>query len=262
MTRCKILATTVVATAMLGACGGGSGPGGGFRPPSEVESLTGSQPPLETTDEQSARIAGVISRSDSLILSTVHFETNDPDFPTLQLRATCSGTRCTLREPRTGYYDTVRISDIEFVSGTTHIAHSKHGITLFGGQGVGGSYDATIRGFGSWMNHSGFQVGSLSAVVDGTSVQMRRGIAGGDLAGSSPDTSATWRGIMVGTPVSGSDRGDFLQGDARLTYGFNASGYAEIDAAFTNIKNIDRNRDYSTASIRFDGPRSTLKCNT
>ena len=57
---------------------------------------------------------------------------------------------------------------------------------------------------------------------------------------------------MVGTPVAGSDRGDFLQGDARLTYGFDASGFAEIDAAFTNIKNIDRNRSHSVASIRFD----------
>ena len=43
-----------------------------------------------------------------------------------------------------------------------------------------------------------------------------------------------------------------MQGDAFLSYGFNAPDYAEINASFTNIKNIDKNRSHTVTSIRFD----------
>ena len=55
---------------------------------------------------------------------------------------------------------------------------------------------------------------------------------------------------MVGTMQSGSGAGEYLQGDAELSYNANAGA---IDAAFLNIVNIDRNRAHSTSSVRFTG---------
>ena len=135
---------------------------------------------------------------------------------------------------------------MEFVNITPTVALSKNGITLIGGK----SND--FKAYGSWMRHSGFQVSTNSVVLEGHTITLRNGLAGGELTGHHPDTSATWRGVMVGTPATGANRGDNLQGDALLIYGFNAQDYAEIDAWFTNIKNIDRNRSHSVTSVRFE----------
>ena len=246
----------VPALILLSACGGGGGsnvPVEDARIPVEdVQDLTNSQPPLETRADQSARAAAIISRADSLIMSTIHIETTDPDIPRFQFRADCSGTRCTLHEPQTGFTDTVSIDGLGFLPSTSRSVLSKNGITLIERNASNLGVHETASAYGSWMQHSTFDVQEARAVVDEVTLWLRAGRAAGDLTGYHPDTSATWRGVMVGTPATGADRGDFLQGDAVLSYDFNTSGYAEVDAAFTNIKNIDRNRDHSVASIRFD----------
>lgn len=60
------------------------------------------------------------------------------------------------------------------------------------------------------------------------------------------------RSLQIGASAGSVHRAG--QGTARSpsTQPVNASGYAEIDASFTNIKNLDRNRDHSVTSIRFD----------
>ena len=230
------------ASFLLSACGGG----GGSVPVSDVRDLTGSSAPLETAADQSARAAAIISRSDSLISSTIFVETNNSDYPTFRVRANCIRTACTFFEPQTGYRETLTVRDLEFVPVRETIALSKYGITLRGGVEEG------FKAYGSWMRHSAFQVSAISESIDGVSLWGQQGLAGGDLSGTAPDTSATWRGVMVGTPATGASRGDFLQGDALLIYGFDASGFAEVDASFDNIKNIDKNRSHSVASVRFD----------
>ncbi len=55
---------------------------------------------------------------------------------------------------------------------------------------------------------------------------------------------------MVGAPAAGASRGDRLQGDALLTYSF---GSRMLNAAFTDIQNIDRLRAHSVSSVRFSG---------
>lgn len=230
----------------LAACGGGGGGDTFETPEDDVRTLTGSSAPLETVGAQSARAASILSRSDSLLFSTAYGNTTLPDVPSFRVDATCSGTRCILREPQSGVYRVITPADLRFIPATEVIALSKHGITLFGGEADIG------KAYGSWMRHSAFQVQAATQMIEGETVWMRHAKAGGDLTGYAPDFSASWQGVMVGTPATGSERGDFLQGDAFLSYGSNASGYAEIDAAFTNIKNIDKNRSHSVASIRFD----------
>ena len=236
--------TLCAAATVLAACGGGSSSSidyGGGASGDDLQVLTGSQPPLETPYYQAARTAGIISRSDSLILSSGYGNTSHPAIPSFTVRSTCSGTTCVLREPSTGWLDTVSINDLEVRPGTVTIAHSKHGITLFGGEGDG------FKGLGSWMRHSAFQIGEERGTYDGIKLEARYGLAGGDLAGSHPASSATWRGLMVGTPVNGSDRGDFLQGDATLVYGFSGT----LAANFADIKNLDKKRDHAVPAVLF-----------
>ena len=56
---------------------------------------------------------------------------------------------------------------------------------------------------------------------------------------------------MVGTPETGDHAGNLLQGDATLTYTI-AGGSTELDAAFTDIKNLDLLDDHTTETVRFD----------
>lgn len=228
----------------LAACGGGSGT---RISPDEVATLTGASPAAESAVEQSARAASIVSRSDSLILSTVHGTTTHSDLPNFRLRANCARTRCTLREPRSGVTTTITLDDLEFVNNaTTDFSLTKHEITMFR------THATDISSYGAWMDHAGFAVQTETASVDvgGLNVDFRShyGLAGGDLTGSRPTgISATWQGLMVGTPASGT--GNILQGDAVLEYTLDSG---TLDAAFTDIKDLTRNAAHTTDSVRFD----------
>ena len=54
---------------------------------------------------------------------------------------------------------------------------------------------------------------------------------------------------MVGTPRDGALRGNVLQGDAALTYTLTDNS---LDAAFTDIRNLDTGAAHSTSTLRFD----------
>ena len=116
-------------------CGGG---GAGSEPlpdADEIRTITGSQPPLETPGDQIARVAGLQSRTDSLIASTVVGETSLPQLPLIEVpfeaRMQCVGTRCSWRVSVSGIGISGRIEyeDLSFTSGTATAMLSKHGIT-------------------------------------------------------------------------------------------------------------------------------------
>ena len=54
---------------------------------------------------------------------------------------------------------------------------------------------------------------------------------------------------MVGTTHAGPVRGDVLQGDAALT--FTAASGGSMQAAFTDIVNLDLKRPHSPSGVRF-----------
>ena len=105
----------------------------------------------------------------------------------------------------------------------------------------------------------GFAVEVRSATSDGVRFDSRNAMAAGDLTGTPLAGSATWLGLMVGTPVRGDDRGDRLVGDAALNYDMGAGG---LDLAFSSIRNIDLGAAHSTASVMFAdvpvGPEGTF----
>ena len=67
---------------------------------------------------------------------------------------------------------------------------------------------------------------------------------------------------MVGTPAQGDAAGNVLQGDAALTYTLDG-GRGTLDAAFTDIKDLDRLAAHTTETVRFDdvpvGTRGTFR---
>ena len=231
---------------MLAACGGGNGNSKESFSVEEARTLTGSSPPIETNADRSARIAEIISRQDTLMLSSVHLSFSDRDLQDFTIRATCSEGECILHEPQIGLESRITVDDFSINSRDANVSvnHSKHGITLSGGK----TDDGDLKALGTWMQHSLFQVSEeRSTTSDGTNFRLRYGISSGDLTGNAPVSSAKWYGLMVGTPAAGTNRGNFLQGDARLTYNFSGT----VDADFTNIKNLDRNRDHSIERISF-----------
>ena len=230
----------------LAACGGGGGDDASSRPisdPARARALTGSQAPAETPADQTARAPGIVERTDSLIVSTIVGETSHADLPTIQLRTNCAGTRCTWRESTTGVSGSLSLNDLEFSSGSSRAILTKNGITVLEGQAE------DIEAYGAWMNHAAFAVQSERTTSQGIAVTGRYGIAGGDLTGIQPDMAATWRGLMVGTPRDGTLRGNVLQGDAALTYTLTDNS---LDAAFTDIRNLDTGAAHSTSTLRFD----------
>ena len=241
------MALTAASTLLtLAACGGGGGDDASSRPisdPARARALTGSQAPAETPADQTARAPGILERTDSLIVSTIVGETSLADLPTIQLRTNCAGTRCAWRESTTGISGSLSLNDLEFSSGSSRAILTKNGITVLEGQAE------DIEAYGAWMDHAAFAVQSERTTSQGIAVTGRYGIAGGDLTGIQPDMAATWRGLMVGTPHDGALRGNVLQGDAALTYTLTDNS---LDAAFTDIRNLDTGAAHSTPSVRFD----------
>ena len=243
----------LAAVSVLAACGGGGGGNSGEGPAGPgpaldaIRAVTRAAPPAETVADQIARVPGIVSRADSLIVSTIHGETSSPFVPAFDFRASCTGTVCTLMEPRTGYEDTVRLSEFGFVSGRDEPVGTKHGVTLV--RSTVRNDGIEVRSLGAWMQDSAFGVRMERSTFEGVRIDARYGLAGGELTGSRPSGGATWRGQMVGTPTAGADSGDRLQGDAILTYDLDSE---RLDAEFTDIRNIDRLGRPARAA-RFDG---------
>ncbi len=123
---------------------------------------------------------------------------------------------------------------------------TRHGITTFEDEASG--EDADFRTYGAWMDHSAFAVNIATLRDDDLSATIRFGLAGGDLTGSRPAGAATWQGLMVGTPQTGAARGNYLQGDALLTFDLDTN---VLDAEFTDINDLNRRAAHSTTSVRF-----------
>ena len=237
------ISAIIIPLFVLAACGGGGGGAPAPAPATDIRTLTNSQPPAETVADQASRLAGIVARTDSMFASTWFGESSSPELPTFRARSSCSGTSCTFYEPQTGISITQSLDDQDLDTSMSKAILSKHGITTLD------TREGASRSYASVMDHSAFSVLSERFSFEGTTVWSRLSLAGGDLTRSTPASSATWRGIMVGVPTGVAGRTTFLQGDAAVTYRFSGS----LDASFTNIKDITNRRNYSVPSVRFNG---------
>ena len=161
----------VASVGLLAACGGGSNSGGGsvssgLGNPGGIRQATGLSAPAETPPTQEARAAGIVSRSNSLILSTTYGTSSHRDLPTFRVGARCAGTMCTLSEPRSGYRDTLDLRDFEFVAGRTVAVGTGNGVTLMFETASDAGIDYAT--FGAWMEHSAFAVHASEGTFEGT----------------------------------------------------------------------------------------------
>ncbi len=152
-------ALAAAALALLAACGGGGsgtgGGGGGSAVAPGAVAATGSSPPQETVAGVSARVAGIVSRTDSVVASTVFGETSSPELPAFRLRPSCSGTACTYTNRQIGLAVTAGLGNLDLGSSRQRAVLTRRGITLLEGSGDG------TRSYGAWMRHGAF--GTLRA---------------------------------------------------------------------------------------------------
>ena len=247
----RILAASGLAMAAilsLAACGGGGDMNS--RPalsPGDIRELTGLSAPVETAQAQRARRDDIHSRADSLILSTWHVGVEFPD-ETRAFRelAECSGPRCELVEPTTGMTDTIDLGDLSPATGDEEAIGTAHGVTLVSESGR--VKDSDVTSLGAWMEHGSFALNTQRSVHEDAEIDQVYTIAIGELTDRPLTGSATWLGIMVGTPTAGEDEGDRLVGTAALNYDMAAGG---LDAAFSGIKNIDRGTAHDVEAVLF-----------
>ena len=223
----------------LAGCGGGSNEAQPVMQPPPAEEPPAADPPAETAAE-------FLARTDSLLISTLHGNTEPEVVAPFTATASCSGTSCSLtsevlRDSTVGL-DYVQVTTGGEAVGTRHGIELRETVSeLEGG--------LNVRSLGAWLDHSAFGlVTQWSTDSNGVRIDARFGYALGDLTGSPPG-SATWLGAMVGTLATGEGRGDRLQGIAALNYDMEADG--GLDIAFSDITNIDRETAHSTPAVVF-----------
>ena len=241
---CVLAAAAVLS---LAACGGG-GDSASERALTlgEIRELTGLSAPTETPEAAQARSLDIFPRADSLILSTMHGETDNAVFPAFRFLTECSGARCTATDPLSGAVDTIELLNTPLRHGAATAMGSKHGITLMSESST--HTGADLASLGAWMEHSSFAIQNERQTGEEGKVDVWYGIGVGDLTDRPLTGSATWLGIMVGTPIAGDDRGDRLVGTAALNYDMAAGG---LDAGFSGIKNIDRGTAHGVETVIF-----------
>ena len=241
---CVLAAAAVLS---LAACGGsGDSASEGPLTSGEIRELTGLSAPTETPEAAQERSLDIFARTDSLIMSTIHGETGNAEFPTFRHTTQCSGTQCTVTEPLSGAVDTIELVNTPLRHGAATAIGSKHGITLMSESST--HTGADLASLGAWMEHSSFAILNERQTGEEGTVDVWYGIGVGDLTDRPLTGSATWLGIMVGTPIAGDDRGDRLVGTAALNYDMAAGG---LDAGFSGIKNIDRGTAHSVETVIF-----------
>ena len=254
MKRLSAIGLVLASVLLLAACGGGGDAMSGRTPTlGEIRALTGLSAALETAEAAQARSLGIYPRADSLYLSTFHGETGNAEPASFRLLTQCGGAQCIVTEPLSGTVDTIDLVNTPIRHGAATAIGSKHGITLVRESSI--HTGADLASLGAWMEHGSFAILSESRTGDDGTVEVLYGIALGELAGTAPAGSATWLGIMAGTPVSGEARGERLVGDVVLTYDLssaNGGSSPSLDAAFGAIRNIDRRTAHMVETVLFE----------
>ena len=224
----------------------------------EIRELTGLSAPVETAAQQQARQEDIFARADSLILSTMRVEVVGPDvtFARRWLPA-CSGPSCDLHDPVTGRTGTSSLATFEIVQGDAEVIGSVHGITLM--SETTHHMDLETISFGAWMEHGSFGLFNDRLMGEEIESVYSYALALGSLTNRPLTGSATWLGIMVGTPTAGDTQGDRLVGTAALNYDMNTGG---LDVGFSGIRNINRGTAHGVGAVIFSdlavGPDGTF----
>ncbi|MDE2911568.1 MAG: hypothetical protein OXL68_01400 [Paracoccaceae bacterium] len=177
----------------------------------DITELTGLSAPIETAAAQQVRKQDIITHADSLVYSTMHMKLGLSE-GTLTVRqvSECSGAECQLLDPTTGETETAGLDAAMVGLGDAEAIGSAYCITLMSRSRSQMGVDVTS--LGAWMEHGSFALNGVRAVGEVVESDSLHTVALGDLADRPLTGSATWLGVMVGTPNVGDDRGDRLGG--------------------------------------------------
>ena len=170
----------------------------------------------------------VCGGADSLIASSWYEQKGSAAVTDYKL--SCSGTTCSFTNPTAGTLPPQRLGDNLHINlanpnATNKPLGTKHNITLiqstWSSEDLVDSFpseDLDFIMFGAWMEHSVFFITITRGQFSGNDYDSNFSMTGRELTGSPPLGSAIWRGLVVGSPVTGAGRGHRLQSDATLTY--------------------------------------------
>ncbi len=245
----RLAAALLACGAVLSACGGDGGPS---RPGSRIGEAgpeprpPAVRPPGMETAPVSVWAASVLGGADALFATGVHEESG---FGERQVHDTaCSGLGCSgSGSGGIGTGNAGRLARAGVVGRT-------------GGIDLVWASDFDAGSWGAWMRHAGFGVLLERAGMGAELREFRYGLAVGSLTevAEGQDTSATWRGRMVGVTDTGGFSEGRLEGDAVLTYrSVEALGdeaedgdiVGRIDAAFTDIVSVSTGASFADASF-------------
>jgi hypothetical protein len=243
----RIMLFIVFCTAGIALSGFSSSPGFAERARGVV---TGANPPA-LTSAQIAQRAQDVQNPDVLTISRLHVTTDSERVPEFVLESDCSGTACNFVETvpldelglETGF-DIDNVEEVFASDGAVEPVLTKNGVTTLRQGGID-----DIDAYGAWLEHGVFGVAEDTEGGEDIDSSLIVSIVGGRRSDSRPSADATYRGLMVGSPVDGAHRGNTLQGDAELVY---TSADNEVDAHFTDIRDLDRGSPHATSRIDFE----------
>lgn len=212
----------------------------------------GLEPVLELPRLQVARGYEITERSDTIMMTTMHGESDLPGYLNFTIQYQCSGSECEYFDFATGQTETDSVEETLILGHDEDASGlgSKHGVNLIqmGSEYYDAPEDETLVSmeWGAWMEDAGFHVELYVFDTPRLSGKWRRAQAVGDLTGSAPTGSAMWKGLMVATPTAAADHGTRIFGDATLDYELSGT----LDVTFSGLSNFDGGA-FHTANIEF-----------
>ena len=220
------------------------------------DAVTGANPPALTSAQIADRARDVTQNAGVLEASRAHYRTDDANHPEFIVESDCSGTSCDFEAvplDELGLelgFDIDNVEELFALDEAVEPVLTKNGVTILRRRGIDSIDDDTdINGYGAWLEHGVFAVAEETEGGEDIETSLIVSFVGGRPSDSRPSVDATYRGLMVGSPVDGAHRGNTLQGDAELVY---TSADNEVDAHFTDIVDLDRGSPHATLRIDFE----------
>ena len=237
---------------------GGSSSGGSSSFAERARDVTNAEAPALTPAQIQQRNNRVRGNALSVGSSRLHVETDNENIPDTVIDSDCERDTCTYTSTDDNLNEFLTSSEFGFTVGNVNtdglgperqVVLTKNGVTTYVLDVENGLVAENLFSYGAWLEHGVFSVVQETAdLLEGVEASFIYGLASVNLTRSTPSGDATYQGLMVGSPVGGEHSGNILQGDATLEY---ALAENEINAQFTEIRDLDRGMRHATESISF-----------
>ncbi|MDE0332813.1 MAG: hypothetical protein OXL41_13200 [Nitrospinae bacterium] len=275
----RIALAIFLVTIILFGCGGGGGPKFSSTNAPNIRQITGMSTPTFSDSEIApaldAQLEAVQASGDGLLLVSdwyVRIRDNlSGQVAALTIDTTCDQSGCVAVHSQSGIYERFTLHDF---GEETYPASSqrerieavgeKNGVrvvTSFSFDLEGEDIDMSAELYGAWMVSNGFGVLWGNSRFNEGSIESGFGYSIGAMSRSLPLGNTTYNGLMVGVDT-GANRGDQIQGDAKLDFKLNFPPHERyapnMNVFFSNIRNLRtgasyRNIEWTDGSVAENG---------